>query len=463
MLNSQIMSSNTTYSRNSTHATLKKTIRYIERLIDEKVSTDVIVPIVVEMEIHDVAKMINLSKRSLQIFRLLPTELQAQVIFLLGERSRKIIVRSVSENKFQAILSFCDQAEVTILARYLDKPIQQRVVTETVNQNTESVTHLFQALPETAGELIKTNYIIARVGYTVADVAEKIEAYLSHSEEIPVIIATDEKEQVVGRVYFALLINASKDTLVGDIIRPALTVGHHVDQEVLLGMMKKSPKDDLIIAVDENNQPIGVIHAVDLLAVMESESTEDLLGFAGVHDEERALESVVSGVRHRYRWLILNLFTLSLAAGVVAFFEKTLDSLVILAIYMPLVAGMGGNAGTQTLALVVRGLALHEIDSSVGLKVIKKEMLVGLVNGTIVGSIVALMSILWHQNPMLGVVLGASMIINLCFAGFFGTIIPIALNRFKLDPAIGSSVFLTTMTDIIGFMVFLGLASVVLL
>ena len=188
-----------------------------------------------------------------------------------------------------------------------------------------------------------------------------------------------------------------------------------------------------------------------------------MLKMAGVIENGDLYHAVLTTSTLRFRWLFVNLLTAFLAAGVVSLFKGTIEQIVALAVLMPIVAGMGGNAGTQALAVAVRAIAVRELSDTNALRTIFKEALVGLINGCLFAILVGAIAAVWFQYPMLGAVIGAAMIINLVVAGFFGAFIPIILNRMGSDPAVASGVFLTAVTDVIGFFAFLGLAAVFLL
>ena len=215
--------------------------------------------------------------------------------------------------------------------------------------------------------------------------------------------------------------------------------------------------------VDSHNRIIGRITSDDIHDIIEERATEQIYNLAGVDDEaEESEEDYFKLGRTRGFWLLLNLFTAIIASLVIGIFEETLSQYVALAILMPIVASMGGNAGTQTLTVVVRQLALGDIEMSDAYKTVKKEVMISLGNGLVFAVIMGIIAYIWFDIKLLGVVIGLSMIINLFFAGFFGATIPLMLKRFDIDPAVGSSVLLTTITDIVGFFAFLGLAKLIL-
>jgi magnesium transporter len=214
-----------------------------------------------------------------------------------------------------------------------------------------------------------------------------------------------------------------------------------------------------IPVVDEHNKLGGVITVDDVIDVIKDEATEDLYRLAGVSSDERVFTPALESLRKRMPWLIVNLATAFLAAAVVGVFQQTIASWVALAVFMPIVAGMGGNAATQTLTVIIRGIALGELTWSNSRKALLKNVLVGVGNGVVVGAIAALVAWVMNGDFRLGLILAMAMVINLFVAGLVGTLIPLGLKALKIDPALASAVFITTFTDVCGFASFLGLAT----
>jgi magnesium transporter len=215
--------------------------------------------------------------------------------------------------------------------------------------------------------------------------------------------------------------------------------------------------------VNDRGILLGRITSDDIYDIIEEGATEQIYNLAGVSDVAEQEESIWKIGKSRAIWLGVNLLTAIAASLVIGLFDTTLQSLVALAILMPIVASMGGNAGTQTLTVTVRQMALGDIDMDEARETIQKEVVISLMNGMLYAIVMGIIAYLWFQMPMLGAVIAAAMVINLLSAGFFGAVIPLSLKRFGVDPAIGSTVLLTTVTDIVGFFSFLGLATVVLL
>jgi magnesium transporter len=214
-----------------------------------------------------------------------------------------------------------------------------------------------------------------------------------------------------------------------------------------------------IPVVDEENKLVGIITVDDVIDVIKDEATEDIYRLAGVAGDERVFTAPPESLRLRFPWLAINLATAFLAAGVVALFQGTIDRWTALAVFMSIPAGMGGNAATQTLTVIVRGLALGELTWSNARKALFKEIIVGVGNGLATGLLAALVVWIFRWDPMIGVLLGGAMIVNLFVAGAAGTLIPLGLKALRFDPALASTVFITTFTDVAGFSTFLGLAT----
>ena len=273
---------------------------------------------------------------------------------------------------------------------------------------------------------------------------------------------TDEETRILGYIPYKNFLFRPPGATVKSLTHPLSTVLYETDQEKVLEQLIKD-RSEVLGVTDEQGTVLGVIHARDLIRIVQDEATEDVYRFAGIVSDESALCSVSSSVNKRYRWLLINLATALTASFVISFFKDTIAQMAILAAYMPVVAGLGGNTGSQSLAVVVRGIALGEVSWQNAKRVVGKEMATGLVNGIIIGVAGAVVATILNQSPLLGIVLGMAIIINLTMAGFVGGITPLILKKFGADPAVASSVFVTASIDIFGFAVFLGLATVILL
>jgi len=239
------------------------------------------------------------------------------------------------------------------------------------------------------------------------------------------------------------------------------TIDHNSSHEQVIEVFERLPHNKLAV-IGRTGSVIGIIYSDDIIKIIKEQSDSSLYDFAGVNNEETVSDGVLKKVKSRYKWLIINMGTAFLASFTVKMFESTIDKFVLLAVYMPIVAGMGGNAGTQTLAILVRGIALKQIELKTALPTLRREVLAAICNGLINATIVATIVMILHGDIRLAVVLAFAMVFNLMVAGFAGTLIPLIMNKLGKDPATSATIFITTATDVLGFMAFLGSATLIL-
>jgi magnesium transporter len=270
---------------------------------------------------------------------------------------------------------------------------------------------------------------------------------------------TDEDKHLIGVISLRDLVFRQPHHVIGDIInREVRAVRVDADQEEIARQFEHYHFLGLPV-VDDQGRLMGVVRASDALHVAQAEATEDMQLMVGLSGEERALTPWRKSILKRLPWLCVNLGTAFCAAAVVGFFESTIAQWTALAIFLPIVAGQGGNAGMQTLTVIIRDMALGEISTGDGRKALFKEMVLGAVNGLAIGLVVGCIGFLWQGDIRLGLVAGAAMLLNQLAAAMSGVLIPFGLKFFKVDPALASSIFVTTVTDVAGFFFFLGLAT----
>jgi magnesium transporter len=276
------------------------------------------------------------------------------------------------------------------------------------------------------------------------------------------VYVIDDRHHLVGVVSLRqLLLNPPSMPLRKIMAADVISVHTSTDQEEVARIVSKY---DLLATpvVDEENRLVGMVTVDDVIDVLREEATEDLYALAGVDTDEKVTTPPTRSIRLRLPWLLANLVTATLAAYVVTFFRETISTEVVLAALMPVVAGMGGNGGIQTVTVIVRSLALGELTWANAKRVLLKEILVGLGKGIVVGIIMSVITLLWFKKPIISLVIGLALIINLFVAGLFGTLVPLLLRWLKFDPALASGVIVTTFTDVCGFFSFLGLATLFL-
>ncbi len=411
-------------------------------------------------DFHVIAQVIDsLTHGKRKIFALLPPEKQAEVALALNEDSKKRIFPRLSDAVVARFLHFNDEDDATDILQYLSSARRSSILLSMREEKRRKIEKLLRFGSETAGGLMDLNFIVVRPSFTWTEVLEKVQKHIEGKRDMPTVLVVSEEGKVDGFIPERVLLFPPQNATVIDQMIPLTVVSHKIDREHVMILMSKI-RSEVLCVVDEHEEVLGIIHLRDLMKVAQAEATEDIYRFAGVDVDEHAMDPILRKVKRRYNWLLINLLTAFLAAFVVSRFEDTISRFAILAAYMPIVAGMGGNTATQALAVVVRGLALGEIGWSKARKVVLKEACAGIINGVITGSCAALGSGFFGAPRILGVILAAAMIINLFVAGFFGALIPFVLKRLKIDPAIASSVFVTTTTDVCGFLAFLGLATI---
>ena len=323
------------------------------------------------------------------------------------------------------------------------------------------VESLLEYPEQTAGRIMNPNVFALSEDLMVGEAISALQS-ARDVEMVFYLYVVDERRHLVGVVSLRRLLLVSPETPLNRIMTTELiSVQVDTDQEEVARQVA-SYNLLAIPVIDAENKLIGVITVDDVIDVIKDEATEDIYRLAGVAGDERVITPATDALRKRLPWLLVNLVTAFLAASVVKVFQGTISEVVALAVFMPIVAGMGGNAATQTLTVIVRGIALGELTWENTRKTLLKEAIVGLGNGLGVGLVAAVGAWLLQGDPVLGLILGLAMILNMVVAAVAGTVIPVALRALKIDPALASSVFITTLTDVFGFLSFLGLGTLFL-
>ncbi len=434
------------------------------------------------MRMGATANLVNLLQKQhpadlAQLFSELPDKERQSAFTLLAERNSKLAMEALSElgpEKGAKLLADRSAEEIVKLAQELASDDAAALIDYLPEELAAAVLELMQKRPaggdvgdlleykeQTAGRIMNPKVFALAEDMTAG---ESITA-LQGSRDVEVVFylyVIDARRHLVGVVSLRRLLLVAPDTPLKRIMTTDLiSVRADMDQEEVARLVA-SYNLLAIPVVDEENKLAGVITVDDVIDVIKDEATEDVYRLAGVAGDDRVFTKASASLRKRLPWLLVNLATAFLAASVVALFTKTIDAVVSLAVFMPVVAGMGGNAATQTLTVIVRGIALGELTWSNSRKALFKEAAVGIGNGIACGIAGAVVVWLFNGDRMLAAILAMAMIINMFVAATAGTIIPLALRAMKVDPALASAVFITTLTDVFGFFSFLGLASVFL-
>ena len=389
---------------------------------------------------------------------------QREVFFGLPETVRERLVADMHRKQLRAFVRGLDPDEATDVLGYADEETRETVLSALDSIRREKIDFLLSFNPESAAGLMDIDYVTVDVGQSLSAVAERVRQFEERRGRLPTILVLENGE-LLGELQGATLSLTDGDQQVGEYVQEIPAVRFDRDDQDVLSVFRAN-RERVVAVLDEEDDVIGVIHADDLLTFVEGAAGETLYEFTGVAEEESALDGPAAKVRSRYKWLIINLGTAFLAAAVVGLFESTIASIAVLAAYMPVVAGMGGNAGTQAMAVTVRGISLGQVSLATGKRVIFNEAIAGAVNGLITGALVAVIAVAFsfvEFGLLLGAVIGVSMVVNLVIAGFFGALIPLILDKMGQDPATSATIFITTATDVLGFLFFLGLAQTVLL
>ncbi|HKE84539.1 MAG TPA: magnesium transporter [Vicinamibacterales bacterium] len=430
------------------------------------------------LRIGATANLLNLLQKQhpadlAQVFGELPDKEREAAFSLLADRNGRLAMEALSEigpEAGAALLGSRPAEEIARLAQeipsddaaalidYLPEELSNTVLDLMRPKESRVVEHLLEYAERTAGRIMNPNVFALNEDMTVGEAITELQSN-REVEMVFYLYVVDERRHLVGVVSLRRLLLVSPETPLKRIMTADL-ISARVDMDQEEVARQVAAYNLLAIpVVDEENKLVGVITVDDVIDVIKDEATEDIYRLAGVAVDERVFTPAQESLRKRLPWLGVNLATAFLAAAVVGIFTGTINALPILAVFMPIVAGMGGNAATQTLTVIVRGIALGELSWSNSRKALMKEAAVGLGNGLVLGMIAASVAWLTRGDPVLGLVLGAAMVINMFVAATAGVLIPLGLRAASIDPALASSVFITTMTDVFGFLSFLGLAT----
>jgi len=329
-------------------------------------------------------------------------------------------------------------------------------------QDSTEVAPLLKHQDQTAGGLMTSASIVLKAGMTVKTAISYLRKLTPDDEDIYYLFVTEHRDKLVGVVNLRALVTQPATAKIADIMNTeVLSVQADADQEEAAKLMKRY---DLLAlpVVDTEQRLLGVITYDDSFDIMEDEATEDIYRLAGIPEETPSDLPLGEAVKRRLPWLVVNLFMAMISAAVLSLFESTISQMAALAAFFPIVAGVSGSAGTQTLTVTVRSIALGEIEPKNAVKVIANQFLLSMVNGVAVGIIIALIAVVWKQSLMLGLIAGVATLVNIISTAFTGVVIPLAIQKFKSDPALASPIIVTALTDALGYLVYLGLASVML-
>lgn len=412
----------------------------------------------------DIADLVDHLKEEekIHLFALLDVEKASDVILELSDVSREQILEEISDKKLTEIVDGMESDDAADLIADLPEA-QAKIVLEGIEpEDSEDVRQLLKYKEDTAGGIMQSELVCVHDDATIRDAVQAVvkESESEEIENIYNVFVVDKENRLTGTIPLQRLITAKPNTPVNKCMDENIpSVNVDVDQEEVARMFEKYDLVSLPV-VDNENRLLGRITVDDAVDVIEEETSEDIFRIAGLGEDDSVFNKPTQSIRKRLPWLYLNLLTALVSVFVIGFFEDTIKMMVVLAVFMPVVAGLGGNAGSQTLTVIVRGMALGEVTFETSKKALYKEVLVGIVNGVCVGIVIGIIAYIWKGIPMLGVVLGLAMVLNVFVGTLAGTLVPLSLRWLKMDPALGSHIFVTAFTDAFGFFSFLGLATI---
>ncbi len=413
-------------------------------------------------DIADLLEQINPYDRT-RLIRLYDKEFDGDILSELDEAVREEVISVLKPDVLAEAVRDMESDDVVDLLEDLEEP-QQETILDALEDSERIAAEQALSYPESsAGRLMQREVVMAPEHWTVGQTIDFMRANDELPEQFYHVVLVDPRLKPLAQVTLGKLMASRREIELKDITEEEFHI-IPVDQDEE-DVAYAFNQYHLISApvVDADGRLVGVITIDDAMVVLDEEYEEDMMRLAGVSDESSLSDSVAATSKRRLPWLAVNLCAAICASLVISQFEEAIDQLVALAILMPIVASMGGNAGTQSLTVAVRALATRDLTGSNVARVIRRELLVGMLNGMCFAIVLGVVGMMWFDSPMLGVVIGTALIANMIIAGFFGTVVPVVLDRLGADPALASGTFVTTTTDVMGFFIFLGLGSVVLL
>ncbi|MEP4035981.1 magnesium transporter [Pseudophaeobacter sp.] len=413
-------------------------------------------------DIADLLEQINSHDRT-RLIKLYGREFDGEILSELDESIREEVIATLNPSVLADAVRELETDDVVDLVEDLEEPQQEAILDALEDSDRVAVEQSLSYPENSAGRLMQREVVMAPEHWNVGQAID----YMRESEDLPEqfyhMVLVDPRLRPIGNVTLGRIMGTKREVPLTDLLEETFQVipADQDEEDVAYAFNQYH----LISApvVDGDGRLAGVITIDDAMVVLDEEHEEDILRLAGVGEESSLADRVIETTKRRFPWLAVNLVTAVLASLVIAQFEATIAQFVALAVLMPIVASMGGNAGTQSLTVAVRAMATRDLTGANVWRVIRREVLVGLVNGVIFAIVMGIVGVIWFGSPSLGAVIAAAMVINLVVAGLAGTVIPVLLEKVGVDPALASGAFVTTVTDVVGFFAFLGLAAWALL
>jgi len=405
----------------------------------------------------DIIEHLNENDRE-KLIKLNSFRIDPEVFIELNESIQSEVIKYLSSDTIVSILKNLESDNAIKILENLNEKNKDIVLNLLPPKDRFALQESLSYPEDTAARLMQREFTAIPNNWSVGQTIDYLRENKDLPEEFLEIFIVDSEFKPIGTVPSSKVLRTPRDTKMQTImLETQLSIPVDMDQEEV-GHLFENYNLNSACVVDKNNKLVGMITSDDVLTVLKEEAEEDALRLAGVGDEE-ITDGVLKKTKRRFNWLLLNLFTAVVASIVIGFFQDDIEKVVALAVLMPIVASMGGNAGMQTLAVTIRTLATNELTKNNFSQNVIKEFTIGILNGFIFAAISAIIVQIWFQNITLSLIISISMILNMIVAGLFGILVPVTLKKMKIDPAIASSVFVTTITDVIGFLSFLGIGA----
>ena len=405
----------------------------------------------------DIIEQLNQSDRE-NLIKLNNFKIDPQVFVELNESIQTEIIKYLSIESIVYILKNLESDDSIKILENLDEKNKNEILRSLPPKDRFILLESLSYPEDSAARIMQREFTAIPSNWSVGQTIDYLRENKDLPEEFLEIFIVDNEFKPIGTVPSSKVLRTPRENKMISIMNESqLSIPVDMDREEV-GHIFENYNLNSACVVDKSNKLVGMITSDDVLTVLKEEAEEDALRLAGVGDEE-ITDGILKKTKRRFNWLLLNLFTAFLATWVISIFGATIEQMVALAFLMPIVASMGGNAGMQTLAVTVRTIATNELTKNNFTQNILKEFSIGVLNGVIFAIISAFIVQIWFEDIQLSIIISVSMVLNMIVAGLFGILVPVTLKRFKIDPAIGSSVFVTTITDVIGFLSFLGIGA----
>ena len=409
-------------------------------------------------DIADLLEQVSEEERN-ALLALYSPEIDGEILSEISDSIREEVIEALPPEVVAEAVRDLDTDDVVDILEDLEAPAQAVILSALESADRVAVERALSYPEYSAGRLMQREVVVAPEHWTVGEMIDHLRSAEYLPDQFYHVILVDPRMKPVAYVTLGRMLSSRRDVQLKAIVEDSFRTVEATEPEADVAYLFNQYHLISCPVVDENDRLVGVITIDDAMNVLDEEHEEDILRMAGVHDEASLSDTVLEAAKGRALWLFVNLLTAILASSVISLFAETINQMVALAVLMPIVASMGGNAGTQSMTVAVRALATRDLTAQNAPRIIRREVAVGALNGLIFGVVMAGVAALWFGVPLLALVIGMAMLLTLMAAALGGIVIPMVLERFEIDPALASGPFVTTVTDVVGFFAFLGLAS----